>query len=80
MSDATEIERDGAHIHHYIFGRYSGEGDGKYTAALEDEEGIARQNGQPELVFWDYEEYCASQQSDGSSEQFDGKVQVDVTT
>jgi hypothetical protein len=38
--------------------------------AREDEEGIARHSGQPELVDKGYEEHCASHPLDGRSDKF----------
>jgi len=53
-------------------------GTGSALQALEDDEGTAGHDGQPELVVKDYE-HCASHPLDGKSDQFDGNVQVDVT-
>ena len=49
---------------------------GNTLKAREDEQGIARHSGQPELVD---EEHCALHPPDGRSEQFDENAQVDVT-
>ena len=52
---------------------------GNALQAGEDEEGIARHSGQPELVDKNYKEHCASHPLDGRSDQVDRNVQVDVT-
>jgi hypothetical protein len=54
-------------------------GTGKTVQFSEDEKWIALISEQPELVAMDYEEHCTSHPLDGSSDQLDENLQVDVT-
>jgi hypothetical protein len=78
VSVRTEIV-EGAHFHPSTSWAYRGaSGTGNKLQASEDEEGISKYSGQPDLVDRDYKEHCASYPSDGRSEQFVEHVQLDV--